>query len=79
MVGINVWWGYVEVVLLCFVEEWYILVLMNGMVCGVVFVDYWLVFLWVWLKVLGEVDVVLIVGVLMDFCLGFGGVFGLIM
>jgi acetolactate synthase-1/2/3 large subunit len=51
-------------------------VLMNGMARGVVPADHPLAFSRVRAKALGEADVALIVGVPMDFRLGFGKVFG---
>src|SRR6201992_325247 len=76
MAGTNVWWGHGEVALLRLAEELQIPVLMNGMARGAVPADHPLAFSRVRGKALGEADVALIVGVPMDFRLGFGGVFG---
>lgn len=76
MAGTNVWWGHGEVALLRLAEELQIPVLMNGMARGAVPADHPLAFTRVRGKALGEADVALIVGVPMDFRLGFGGVFG---
>lgn len=76
MAGTNVWWGHGEAALLRLAEELQIPVLMNGMARGAVPADHPLAFSRVRGKALGEADVALIVGVPMDFRLGFGGVFG---
>ncbi|MGZ4525704.1 MAG: acetolactate synthase [Mycobacterium sp.] len=76
MAGTNVWWGHAETALLRLAEELQIPVLMNGMGRGAVSADHPLAFSRVRGKALGEADVALIVGVSMDFRLGFGGVFG---
>jgi thiamine pyrophosphate-dependent acetolactate synthase large subunit-like protein len=76
MAGTNVWWGHGEAALLRLAEERHIPVLMNGMARGVVPADHPLAFSRVRGKALGEADVALIVGVPMDFRLGFGAVFG---
>ncbi|BBA88280.1 thiamine pyrophosphate-requiring enzyme [Mycobacterium pseudoshottsii JCM 15466] len=76
MAGTNVWWGHEERALLRLAEERQIPVLMNGMARGVVPADHPLAFSRARSKALGEADVALIVGVPMDFRLGFGGVFG---
>jgi acetolactate synthase-1/2/3 large subunit len=76
MAGTNVWWGHAEAALLRLAEELRIPVLMNGMARGVVPADHPLAFSRARSKALGEADVALIVGVPMDFRLGFGGVFG---
>ena len=76
MAGTNVWWGHAEAALLCLAEERQIPVLMNGMARGVVPADHPLAFSRVRAKALGEADVALVVGVPMDFRLGFGKVFG---
>ena len=76
MAGTNVWWGHAETALLRLAEELQIPVLMNGMGRGAVPADHPLAFSRVRGKALGEADVALIVGVSMDFRLGFGGVFG---
>jgi acetolactate synthase-1/2/3 large subunit len=76
MAGTNVWWGHGEAALLRLAEELQIPVLMNGMARGAVPADHPLAFSRVRGKALGEADVALIIGVPMDFRLGFGGVFG---
>lgn len=76
MAGTNVWWGHGEDALLRLAEELHIPVLMNGMARGVVPADHRLAFSRARSKALGGADVALIVGVPMDFRLGFGGVFG---
>lgn len=76
MAGTNVWWGHGEAALLRLAEELRIPVLMNGMARGAVPADHALAFSRVRGKALGEADVALIVGVPMDFRLGFGAVFG---
>ena len=76
MAGTNVWWGHAEVALLRLAEERRIPVLMNGMARGVVPADHPLAFSRARAKALGEADVALVVGVPMDFRLGFGKVFG---
>jgi acetolactate synthase-1/2/3 large subunit len=76
MAGTNVWWGHGEGALLRLAEELEIPVLMNGMARGALPADHPLAFSRVRGKALGEADVALIVGVPMDFRLGFGAVFG---
>ena len=76
MAGTNVWWGHGEAALLRLAEERQIPVLMNGMARGVVPADHPLAFSRARAKALGEADVALVVGVPMDFRLGFGKVFG---
>ncbi|MHA7652598.1 acetolactate synthase [Mycobacterium sp. ML4] len=76
MAGTNVWWGHGESALLRLAEQLRIPVLMNGMARGVVPADHPLAFSRARSKALGGADVALIVGVPMDFRLGFGGVFG---
>ncbi|WP_156689971.1 acetolactate synthase [Mycobacterium sp. Marseille-P9652] len=76
MAGTNLWWGHGEAALLRLAEERRIPVLMNGMARGAVPADHPLAFSRVRGKALAEADVALIVGVPMDFRLGFGGVFG---
>jgi acetolactate synthase-1/2/3 large subunit len=76
MAGTNVWWGHAEKALLELAERRQIPVLMNGMARGVVPADHSLAFSRARAKALGEADVALIVGVPMDFRLGFGKVFG---
>jgi acetolactate synthase-1/2/3 large subunit len=76
MAGTNVWWGHGEEALLRLAEEHRIPVLMNGMARGSVPADHPLAFSRARAKALGEADVALVVGVPMDFRLGFGKVFG---
>jgi acetolactate synthase I/II/III large subunit len=76
MAGTNVWWGHGEAALLNLAETLRIPVLMNGMARGMVPADHQLAFSRARSKALGEADVALVVGVPMDFRLGFGGVFG---
>ncbi len=76
MAGTNVWWGHGETALLRLAEQLRIPVLMNGMARGVVPADHPLAFSRARSRALGGADVALIVGVPMDFRLGFGGVFG---
>ena len=76
MAGTNVWWGHAEAALLSLAEQRRIPVLMNGMARGTVPADHPLAFSRARSKALGQADVALVVGVPMDFRLGFGGVFG---
>ena len=76
MAGNNVWWGHAEAALLRLAEQLRIPVLMNGMARGTVPADHELAFSRARSKALGEADVALVIGVPMDFRLGFGGVFG---
>ncbi len=76
MAGTNVWWGHAETALLSLAEALRVPVLMNGMARGTVPADHELAFSRARSKALGEADVALVVGVPMDFRLGFGGVFG---
>src|SRR6201993_2719858 len=76
MAGTNVWWGHAEAALLRLAEERRIPVLMNGMARGTVPADHPMAFSRARAKALGGADVALIVGVPMDFRLGFGKVFG---
>ncbi len=76
MAGTNVWWGHGETALLRLAERLRVAVLMNGMARGMVPADHPLAFSRARSKALGGADVALIVGVPMDFRLGFGGVFG---
>ncbi|MDO3640350.1 hypothetical protein Q2100_31710, partial [Mycolicibacterium sp. KC 300] len=76
MAGTNVWWGHGEQALLQLAETLRIPVLMNGMARGVVPADHPLAFSRARSKALRESDVALVIGVPMDFRLGFGAVFG---
>jgi len=76
MAGTNVWWGHAEAALLRLAEERQIPVLMNGMARGTVPADHPLAFSRARSKALGEADIAVVIGVPMDFRLGFGKVFG---
>ena len=76
MAGTNVWWGRGEAALLRLAEQRQIPVLMNGMARGAVPADHPLAFSRARSKALGEADVAVVIGVPMDFRLGFGKVFG---
>jgi acetolactate synthase-1/2/3 large subunit len=76
MAGTNVWWGHAEHALLSLAETLRIPVLMNGMARGTVPADHSLAFSRARSKALSEADVALVIGVPMDFRLGFGAVFG---
>jgi acetolactate synthase-1/2/3 large subunit len=76
MAGTNVWWGHAEQALLALAEALRVPVLMNGMARGTVPADHELAFSRARSKALREADVALVVGVPMDFRLGFGAVFG---
>ncbi|BBY92071.1 acetolactate synthase large subunit IlvG [Mycobacterium gallinarum] len=76
MAGTNVWWGHGETALLRVAETLRIPVLMNGMARGTVPADHDLAFSRARSKALREADVAVVIGVPMDFRLGFGGVFG---
>jgi acetolactate synthase-1/2/3 large subunit len=76
MAGTNVWWGHAETALLDTAEALRVPVLMNGMARGCVPADHELAFSRARSKALREADVALVIGVPMDFRLGFGGVFG---
>jgi acetolactate synthase-1/2/3 large subunit len=76
MAGTNVWWGHAEAALLRLAEQRQIPVLMNGMARGAVPADHPLAFSRTRSKALGEADVAVVVGVPMDFRLGFGKIFG---
>lgn len=76
MAGTNVWWGHAEEALLALAEALRIPVLMNGMARGTVPADHELAFSRARSKALREADVAVVIGVPMDFRLGFGGVFG---
>jgi acetolactate synthase-1/2/3 large subunit len=76
MAGTNVWWGHAEKSLRELVERQRIPVLMNGMARGSVPADHELAFSRARSRALKDADVAFVVGVPMDFRLGFGGVFG---
>ena len=76
MAGTNVWWGRAEHELLHLAERLRIPVLANGMARGIVGADRDLAFSRARSAALSQADVALVIGVPMDFRLGFGGVFG---
>ncbi|KAA8968174.1 acetolactate synthase [Mycobacterium sp.] len=76
MAGTNVWWAHAEKALLALAEQQQIPVLMNGMARGTVPADHELAFSRARSTALAGADVALVVGVPMDFRLGFGAVFG---
>ena len=76
MAGTGVWWGHAEAELLELAETLRIPVLMNGMARGVVPADHDLAFSRTRGQALRDADVAVVIGVPMDFRLGFGGVFG---
>jgi acetolactate synthase-1/2/3 large subunit len=76
MAGTNVWWGHAESELLHLAERLRIPVLANGMARGVVGADHDLAFSRARSAALANADVALVIGVPMDFRLGFGAVFG---
>jgi acetolactate synthase I/II/III large subunit len=76
MAGTNVWWGHAEDALLELAEKLRIPVFANGMARGIVGADRDLAFSRARSQALSQADVAVVVGVPMDFRLGFGGVFG---
>ncbi|MCI4675681.1 acetolactate synthase [Candidatus Mycolicibacterium alkanivorans] len=76
MAGTNVWWGHAEEALLDLAEKLRIPVFANGMARGIVGADRDLGFSRARSAALSQADVALVVGVPMDFRLGFGAVFG---
>jgi acetolactate synthase-1/2/3 large subunit len=76
MAGTNVWWAHAENELLHLAEKLRIPVLANGMARGIVGADRDLAFSRARSAALSQADVALVIGVPMDFRLGFGGVFG---
>jgi acetolactate synthase-1/2/3 large subunit len=76
MAGTNVWWGHAEKAVQALCESLRVPVLMNGMARGTVPADHELAFSRARSKALGEADVALVIGVPMDFRLGFGKMFG---
>ena len=76
MAGTNVWWGRAEAELLDLAERLRIPVFANGMARGIVGVDRDLSFSRARSAALAQADVALVIGVPMDFRLGFGAVFG---
>jgi acetolactate synthase I/II/III large subunit len=76
MAGTNLYWGHGERALLSFVEALGIPVFLNGMARGCVPADHDLFFSRARGQALQGADVALVVGVPMDFRLGFGQAFG---
>ena len=76
MAGTNVWWGHAENQLVRLAETLHIPVFANGMARGIVGADRRLAFSRARSIALARADVALVIGVPMDFRLGFGGVFG---
>lgn len=76
MAGTNLWWGHGEAALRALAQQRRIPVLMNGMARGAVPADDPLAFSRARGTALTGADVALVVGVPMDFRLGFGAVFG---
>jgi acetolactate synthase-1/2/3 large subunit len=76
MAGTNLWWGHGEQALLRLVEERQIPVFLNGLARGCVPADHELFFSRARGAGLKGADVAIVVGVPMDFRLGFGGSFG---
>jgi acetolactate synthase-1/2/3 large subunit len=76
MAGTNLYWGHGEDELLALVEALRIPVFLNGLARGCVPADHELFFSRGRAKGLKEADVALVVGVPMDFRLGFGASFG---
>ena len=76
MAGSGLYWGRGEAALLALVEELEIPVFLNGLGRGCVPADHELFFSRVRRQGLGEADVGLVIGMPMDFRLGFGSVFG---
>jgi thiamine pyrophosphate-dependent acetolactate synthase large subunit-like protein len=76
MAGTDLYWGRAEETLLELVETLRIPVYLNGLARGCVAADHELFFSRTRSQGLKEADVALLVGVPMDFRLGFGGAFG---
>lgn len=76
MAGTNVWWGHAEDELVHLAETLHIPVFANGMARGIVGAERRLAFSRARSTALAQADVALVIGVPMDFRLGFGGVFG---
>ena len=76
MAGTDLYWGHGEVALGELVEGLGIPVYLNGLARGCVAADHELCFSRTRGKALREADVALVIGVPMDFRLGFGGAFG---
>ena len=76
MAGTGLYWGRAEHALLALAEEARIPVFLNGLARGCVPADHELFFSRTRSQALQGADVALVVGVPLDFRLGFGGVFG---
>src|SRR4051812_2687780 len=76
MAGTNLYWGHGEGELLALVEQLRIPVFLNGLARGCVPADHELFFSRARSHALKGADVALVLGVPMDFRLGFGGSFG---
>ncbi len=76
MAGTNMYWGHGEVELLHLAQELGIPVFLNGLARGCVPADHELFFSRARGAGLTDADVALVIGVPMDFRLGFGGSFG---
>ena len=76
MAGTNLWWGHGEEALKALVRERRIPVFLNGMARGCVPADDELFFSRARGAGLSGADVAIVIGVPMDFRLGFGGAFG---
>jgi acetolactate synthase-1/2/3 large subunit len=76
MAGTDLYWGHGEVALQELAEALGIPVFLNGLARGCVAADHELCFSRTRARALEEADVALVIGVPMDFRLGFGGAFG---
>jgi acetolactate synthase I/II/III large subunit len=76
MAGSDLYWGRGEEALLELIEALRIPVFLNGLARGCIAADHELFFSRTRSKALKEADVALVLGVPMDFRLGFGGAFG---
>jgi acetolactate synthase I/II/III large subunit len=76
MAGTGLYWGHGEAALGELVQELGIPVFLNGLARGCVAADHELCFSRTRSRALKEADVALVIGVPMDFRLGFGGAFG---
>ncbi len=76
MAGTDLYWGHGEVALQELLEALRIPVFLNGLARGCVAADHELCFSRTRGRALREADVALVIGVPMDFRLGFGGAFG---
>ena len=76
MAGTDLYWGHGEEALLELIEALQIPAFLNGLARGCVAADHELFFSRTRGQALKEADVALVIGVPMDFRLGFGGAFG---